>query len=126
MPSVIDIVLNLAAGIYAGTTISVPAGVRLTLVSSFGSQVFQGASPALTLNSGALIVAGATFINSTNASTILVSAASGLPSNACFAAMMPRMQISSIQTCGAMATTPRTGCHARRAALWVPGTHGAP
>ncbi len=42
---VIDIVLNLAPGIYSGATISVPPGVRLTLVSTLGSMVFQALRP---------------------------------------------------------------------------------
>jgi ELWxxDGT repeat protein len=72
----IDVVLNLAQGDYAGAVVDVPAGYRVIINGAAGQSVFHGASPALTLQSGDLLVTGASFVNSTDASSIVVNGGS--------------------------------------------------
>jgi hypothetical protein len=69
-------VLNLAQGDYAGAVVDVPAGYRVIINGAAGQSVFHGASPALTLQSGDLLVTGASFVNSTDASSIVVNGGS--------------------------------------------------
>ena len=73
---VIEIVLNLADGNYGGQSINLPAGVSLVIDGTSSSVTFVGASPALTVQSGEVIVTGVNFINSTDAPTILVTGGS--------------------------------------------------
>jgi hypothetical protein len=72
----IDVVLNLAEGDYEGALVDVPAGYRVVINGESGQAVFHGASPSLTLQSGELHVAGVTFVNSTDASSIVVGGGS--------------------------------------------------
>jgi hypothetical protein len=68
----IDISVSLASGIQVNEAdLSIPAGFRL----SIDGGTWYGGSPALTLDSGNLIVRGATFQNATDAPTILVRGA---------------------------------------------------
>ena len=71
----IDIVVNLEQGNYgAGRRVSVPEGYRLVINGASRNVVFQGSSPALTLDAGTLLVHnGVTFTNTTDAPTILVT-----------------------------------------------------
>ena len=68
----IDIVLNLAEGDYGGAVINAPAGYRVLINGDSGQIVFHGASPALTLQSGDVRITSATFVNSTDASSVVV------------------------------------------------------
>ncbi|MCA9200005.1 MAG: PKD domain-containing protein, partial [Planctomycetales bacterium] len=65
----VQLVLSLGNMQFSGKTISVPAGVTVTIAN--GS--LTGASPALTVTSGIVVAANVTFNNSTPASTILVN-----------------------------------------------------
>lgn len=69
----VTIVLNLAGGIYAGVTVSAPAGVTLVIKGNGTATDFVGQSPALTVTSGVVVVSGVTFTNATAAPTVLVS-----------------------------------------------------
>jgi ELWxxDGT repeat protein len=73
---VVTIVVTLTDGDYEGQTINVPAGVRLVIDGTSSTVTFVGASPAFTVASGEVIVKGATFVNSTDAPTILVTGGS--------------------------------------------------
>jgi autotransporter-associated beta strand protein len=73
---VVTVVVNLADGNYAGQSIDVPAGVRLVIDGTNSSVVFEGASPALTVSAGEVIVNGVSFVNATDAPTILVTGGS--------------------------------------------------
>jgi hypothetical protein len=70
--SVATIVVTLADGDYAGQALTVPAGVRLVIDGTGSSITFEGHSPAFTVFSGEVRLTGLTFVNSTDASTILV------------------------------------------------------
>jgi ELWxxDGT repeat protein len=72
----ITVVVNLADGDYSGQTIAVPAGIRLVIDGAGGNITFEGHSPAFTVVSGDVRLTGLTFVNSTDASTILVSGGS--------------------------------------------------
>jgi uncharacterized delta-60 repeat protein len=73
----ITIILNVSSGIYSGVSVSVPAGVRLVLNGSAGQVVFQGHSPALTVDAGDVLVEnGVTITNNTDAPTIRVTGGS--------------------------------------------------
>lgn len=63
---------------YSGLAVSVPSGYELVFQGADGSTtVFTGASPALTVLSGSVFVAGdVTFLNDTNAPTIVVQGGS--------------------------------------------------
>lgn len=74
--SVVTIVVTLADGDYQGQNIDVPAGVRLIIDGTNSSVTFEGASPALTVNSGVVVITGVTFVNATDAATILVTGGS--------------------------------------------------
>jgi hypothetical protein len=66
----IDIEADLAPGVQVNeANFVVPAGIRLTI----NGGVWHGGSPALTLGSGDLTITGATFVNDTDAPTILVT-----------------------------------------------------
>lgn len=69
---VIDIVLQLDEGDYEGAVVNVPTGYRVTINGETGQVVFHGASPSLTLQSGDLRVNGVTFVNTTDAPSVLV------------------------------------------------------
>ncbi|WP_197169020.1 GEVED domain-containing protein [Novipirellula galeiformis] len=71
----LEISINLTAGVYSGETIKLPAGITVRINGSNGP-TWVGASPALTLESGNLIVEGFTFTNATDAPTILVQGGS--------------------------------------------------
>lgn len=73
---VVDIVINLSDGDYLGQTIDVPVGVRLVIDGTGSSVTFYGASPALWIQSGVVLVTGVTLVNTTDASTIVVSSGS--------------------------------------------------
>jgi Ca2+-binding RTX toxin-like protein len=73
---IIEVVLNLADGDYAGETISLPTGVRLVIDGTNSTVTFEGASPAFTVNSGEVAITGVTFVNTTDAPTILVTSGS--------------------------------------------------
>lgn len=70
------IVVSLEDGTYSGQEIDLGPGVRLVIDGSGGSVVFNGASPAFTVTSGEVVISGATFVNSTDAPTILVTGGS--------------------------------------------------
>ena len=73
----VTITLNLEEGDYPGDNIFVPSGYRLVINGANGSVVFRGASPALTVVSGDVLVLGnVTFTNATDAPTILVQGGS--------------------------------------------------
>lgn len=73
----IDIVINLSEGDYSeGRVIDVPAGYRVIINGASGQVVFHGNSPSLIVQSGDVLVTGVTFVNSTDASTILVTGGS--------------------------------------------------
>ena len=66
----VDVVVTLPTGYTVDEgKLSVPAGVRLQI----NGGTWIGGSPALTLSSGDLTITGATFVDSTNAPTILVT-----------------------------------------------------
>jgi hypothetical protein len=67
----LEISIDLGAGTYSGETIDLPAGITLRITGEEGTQ-WIGASPALTLVSGTMIVENFTFTNTTDAPTILV------------------------------------------------------
>lgn len=69
---VVEIVLDLQGGTYTGKTINVPPGVTLTIQNG----TLMGASPALTVESGQVIVLNSTFTNTTDTPTILVTGGS--------------------------------------------------
>jgi uncharacterized delta-60 repeat protein len=74
---VFDIVLNLAEGDYQEpNVIDVPAGYRVIINGSSGQVIFHGNSPSLIIASGEVIVTGVTFVNATDAPTILVTGGS--------------------------------------------------
>ena len=75
---VIDVVFNLDQGNFgAGEAVDVPLGYRLVINGNETSVVFEGSSPALTVRSGdVLVMDGVTFVNATNAPTILVEGGS--------------------------------------------------
>jgi hypothetical protein len=66
--SPVNIVLDAQSNSFDGQTVSVPAGVILTI----NGAEFRGHSPSLTLTSGSLVITNSTLTNSTNAPTILV------------------------------------------------------
>jgi uncharacterized delta-60 repeat protein len=69
----IDITITLAGGVQANEVVlTIPAGIRVQI----NGGTWHGGSPALTLSSGDLIITGATFVNDTDAPTILVTAGS--------------------------------------------------
>jgi uncharacterized delta-60 repeat protein len=71
--SPIDIVVTLGPGVtFNEATLVIPAGFRLQI----NGGEWHGGSPALTLVSGSLLVRNATFLNNTNAPTILVQGGS--------------------------------------------------
>jgi hypothetical protein len=72
----VTIHIELAPGSYAGLTANPPAGVTLIIEGDGGTTVIQGASPALVVGSGMVVVSGLTLENSTDASTILVTGGS--------------------------------------------------
>jgi Ca2+-binding RTX toxin-like protein len=63
-----DIVVDMDGGNFHGQSINLPSGVNLVLQD--GS--LEGASPALTVTAGNVVVTGVTFTNVTDAPTILV------------------------------------------------------
>jgi ELWxxDGT repeat protein len=66
----VDIVVNLASGVqFNEASLVIPQGIRVQI----NGGTWLGGSPALTFFSGDLTITGATFLNSTNAPTILVS-----------------------------------------------------
>jgi uncharacterized delta-60 repeat protein len=66
----IDIVMTFAPGVsFTEETLAVPPGLRVQI----NGGDWHGGSPALTLASGNLTVTGATFVNATDAPTILVT-----------------------------------------------------
>jgi hypothetical protein len=69
---VATIVVTLADGEYSGQSIAVPAGVRLVIDGTGNSITFEGHLPAFTITSGDVRQTGLTFVNSTDAPTILV------------------------------------------------------
>lgn len=70
---VVTIILNLEEGDYTGLDVIVPSGYLLVINGESGSVEFAGASPALTVVSGnVLVTGGVTFTNATDAPTILV------------------------------------------------------
>lgn len=74
---VVTIAIELDAGDYGGVDIAVPDGYRLVINGDAGSVVFTGASPALTVTSGDVLVLGnVIFTNTTAAPTILVEGGS--------------------------------------------------
>jgi uncharacterized delta-60 repeat protein len=69
----IDISLTLAPGISLNeAALSIPQGIRVQI----NGGTWYGGSPALTLSSGDLTITGATFLNATDAPTILVTGGS--------------------------------------------------
>ena len=71
----VTIVVNLADGDYDATSVSVPDGILLEIHGT-GGVTMNGGSPSLTINSGNVIVTGVTFVNDTDAPTILVNGGS--------------------------------------------------
>ncbi|WP_372716092.1 GEVED domain-containing protein [Novipirellula sp.] len=71
---VFTVTLNVESGVpYKGVTFDVPPGYKLVINGTGGQIIFRGASPALTVASGdVLITGGVTFTNDTDAPTILV------------------------------------------------------
>jgi uncharacterized repeat protein (TIGR03803 family) len=68
-----DIVVTLGASIsFKDANVSVPDGIHVLL----NGGIWNGGSPALTLSSGDLTITGATFVNATDAPTILVTGGS--------------------------------------------------
>jgi uncharacterized delta-60 repeat protein len=65
----VAVVLNAPGVDFQGANFTVPAGVTLVI---YGAN-WHPSSPALTLNSGNLIITNSTFVNATNAPTILVN-----------------------------------------------------
>jgi hypothetical protein len=73
---VVEIVLKLADGDYAGETVVVPAGVRLVINGTGGSVTFVGASPAFIVDGGEVVITSVHFANTTDAATIVVRSGS--------------------------------------------------
>jgi hypothetical protein len=72
-PTPIDISLTLASGISLNeAALSIPQGIRVQI----NGGTWYGGSPALTLSAGNLTITGATFLNATDAPTILVTGGS--------------------------------------------------
>jgi hypothetical protein len=71
----VAVYLNLGSGDYQGAKPSPPANVQLYITGVSGTKMY-GSSPALTVTSGEVIVTGVTFINDTDAPTILVTGGS--------------------------------------------------
>ena len=65
----VDIGVDLGGGDFFGVTVSPPPNVTLTLFNG----TFNGASPALTVTSGTVILVQSTLRNTTNAATVLVT-----------------------------------------------------
>jgi Ca2+-binding RTX toxin-like protein len=70
----VEVVLTVS-GEAAGVEVNLQEGVRLVLHGTDGTFIV-GASPALTIQSGEVIVTGVTFLNATDAPTILVTGGS--------------------------------------------------
>jgi hypothetical protein len=74
--SPVTITLNLTTGSYTGQVVSPPKNVTLVISGAGSSVTFVGHSPAFTVTTGTVIVQQATFSQSTNNPTILVSGGS--------------------------------------------------
>jgi Ca2+-binding RTX toxin-like protein len=72
----VEIVLTVADGNYGGQFVDLNPGVVLIIDGAGNSVTFTGASPAFTVSSGDVVVRGVTFVNSTDAPTILVTGGS--------------------------------------------------
>jgi Ca2+-binding RTX toxin-like protein len=72
----VEIVLTVADGDYSGQTVDLSPGVVLIIDGTGNSVTFEGASPAFTVSSGNVVVRGVTFVNATDAPTILVTGGS--------------------------------------------------
>ena len=70
----LEVVLTVSGDV-GGLSVSLQEGVKLILYGTDGPRVV-GASPALTIQSGEVIVTGITFLNDTDAPTILVTGGS--------------------------------------------------
>jgi ELWxxDGT repeat protein len=108
---VVTISITLSEGEYTGQDIVVPAGVRLVIDGAGGSVTFEGHSPAFTVLSGEVIATGLTFVNSTDAPTILVQGGS----------LVVRNSTISETTGGARAAVEITGGQADFGQLGNPG-----
>jgi hypothetical protein len=74
----ISVRLTPAMGSHVGLSIEVPDGIVLIIDGSSGGVHFTGASPALTVTSGHMIVENASFATSTNDPTIVVQSGATL------------------------------------------------
>lgn len=70
------IVVTLADGDFPGGEINLKPGVRLVIDGANSAPIFFGQSPAFIVNSGDVVIRGVTFVNSTDAPTILVTGGS--------------------------------------------------
>ncbi len=68
----LEIVLDLGGQKFTGKTVTVPKDVTLIIVNG----TLEGASPALTVTAGGVVAIGVTFLNTTDAATVLVTAGS--------------------------------------------------